>query len=80
MALDLAFSIADYAIFGLMLIISFGIGVYHALKSSKNNEEFVMGSRSLGMAIPVVEFSREGYKIIKIFGSESTYSKEIIEF
>ena len=48
MALDLAFSIADYAIFGLMLIISFGIGVYHALKSSKNNEEFVMGSRSLG--------------------------------
>ena len=35
MALDLAFSIADYAIFGIMLFISFGIGVYHASKSSK---------------------------------------------
>ena len=67
MALDLAFSIADYAIFGLMLIISFGIGVYHALKSSKNNEEFVMGSRSLGMAIRVVEFSNGVYKIRNIF-------------
>ena len=34
----------------------------------------------LGMAIPVVEFSYQGYKIRKIFAKESTYSKEIIEF
>ena len=32
------------------------------------------------MAIPVLEFSREGYKIIKIFAEESTYPDEIIEF
>ena len=32
------------------------------------------------MAIRVVEFSIRGYKIRKIFDSESTYSKEIIEF
>ena len=32
------------------------------------------------MAIGVVEFSREGYKIRKIFAKESTYSKEMIEF
>ena len=32
------------------------------------------------MAIQVVEFSNGGYKIRKIFASESTYSKEIIEF
>ena len=32
------------------------------------------------MAIQVVEFSRGGYKIRKIFAQESTYSKEMIEF
>jgi hypothetical protein len=29
------------------------------------------------MAIPVVEFSREGYKIRKVFGSKSTVFKLI---
>ena len=32
------------------------------------------------MAIWVVEFSNGGDKVKKIFASESTYSKEIIEF
>ena len=32
------------------------------------------------MAIGVVEFSREGYKIRKDFALESTYPKEILEF
>ena len=32
------------------------------------------------MAMPVVEFSNEGYKIRKIFAQESAYPKEIIEF
>ena len=32
------------------------------------------------MAIRVVEFSNEEYKIRKIFAYESTYPKEIIEF
>ena len=32
------------------------------------------------MAIPVVEFSREGYKIRKIFEEKSTYPEEIVEF
>ena len=30
------------------------------------------------MAIGVVEFSWEGYKIRKVFAKESTYSKEIL--
>ena len=34
----------------------------------------------LVMAIGVVEFSREGYKIRKVFAQESTYPKEIFEF
>ena len=33
-----------------------------------------------GMAIGVVEFSREGYKIRKVFAEKSTYPKEIFEF
>ena len=32
------------------------------------------------MAIGVVEFSREGYKIRKDFAKKSTYPKEIFEF
>jgi hypothetical protein len=32
------------------------------------------------MAIWVVKFSREGYKIKTIFGQKSTYSKKIIVF
>ena len=31
------------------------------------------------MAIGVVEFSREGYKIRKDFAKKSTYTKEIFE-
>ena len=41
-----------------------------------------MGSNYLlwSMAIGVVEFSREGYKIRKVSAQESTYPKEIFEF
>ena len=33
-----------------------------------------------GMAIVVVEFSREGYKIRKVFELESTHTRKIFEF
>ena len=33
-----------------------------------------------GMAIRVLEFSKGGYKIRKIFAQETTYPKEMIEF
>ena len=48
-SLNLGFSLVDYAIFGIMLVISFGIGVYHAFISSKSKEDFVMGSRNFGI-------------------------------
>ena len=32
------------------------------------------------MAVGDVEFSREGYKIRKVFAKESTYAEEIIVF
>ena len=65
--MDLAFSVVDYAIFGIMLIISFGIGVYHATKNTKNNEEFVMGSRSFSiipMAISLCASFNSAYMIL----------------
>ena len=36
--LDLSFTTVDYAVFGIMLVISFGIGVYHAFMSSTTKE------------------------------------------
>ena len=51
---------------------------YHLLKSTKNMKK--RQSIMYIMAIRVVEFSNGGYKIRKILASESTYSKEIIEF
>ena len=33
-----------------------------------------------GMALPVMEFHDQEYKIRKIFALKSTYPKEIIEF
>ena len=65
--MDLAFSMVDYAIFGIMLFISFGIGVYHATKNTKNNEEFVMGSRSFSvipMAISLCASFNSAYMIL----------------
>jgi hypothetical protein len=32
------------------------------------------------MALPVMEFQDQGYKIRKVFALKSTYPKEIIEF
>ena len=36
--LDLSFTTVDYAVFGIMLVISFGIGIYHAFMSSSTKE------------------------------------------
>ena len=36
--LELSFTTVDYAVFGIMLVISFGIGVYHAFMSPTTKE------------------------------------------
>ncbi len=49
---DNRFDTADYAVFVVMLLISAIIGVYYALQSKKaegNTQDFLMGSRSMGM-------------------------------
>ena len=47
--LDTAFSTVDFIIFALVLVLSFGIGIYHSFKHSANNEEYLMGGRTMGI-------------------------------
>ncbi|KAK2170806.1 hypothetical protein NP493_1139g00070 [Ridgeia piscesae] len=48
------FSVGDYIVFGLMLSVSAGIGIYYAWIGRKRNttKEFLMADRSMG-ALPV---------------------------
>uniref|UniRef100_A0A8C5UGH2 Solute carrier family 5 member 5 n=1 Tax=Malurus cyaneus samueli TaxID=2593467 RepID=A0A8C5UGH2_9PASS len=51
---DLTFSLWDYGVFGLMLLISTGIGLFHGLAkgSQKTSEDFFTGGRQMS-AVPV---------------------------
>ena len=65
--LSAAFSTVDYVVFGLFILISFLIGFYHSFKHSSNNEEFLMGGRSIGiipMAISMVASFNSAYMIL----------------
>ena len=50
---DKTFQAADYVVFGLMLVISAGIGFFYAWKDKKdkkqNSEEFLLGGRNLSV-------------------------------
>uniref|UniRef100_A0A8C6ZLN1 Sodium/iodide cotransporter n=1 Tax=Nothoprocta perdicaria TaxID=30464 RepID=A0A8C6ZLN1_NOTPE len=48
------FGLADYAVFALMLLVSTGIGLFHALSrgGQKTSEDFFMGGRRMA-AVPV---------------------------
>lgn len=41
------FTAADYVVFSLMLAVSLGIGLYHALRGNKTTEDFLLASRSM---------------------------------
>ena len=44
---------ADYLVFGISLIITIGIGIYHGCRGRKGNtEDYLMGSRDMSI-IPV---------------------------
>ena len=65
--LSAAFSTVDYVVFGLFIFISVLIGFYHSFKHSSNNEEFLMGGRSIGiipMAISMVASFNSAYMIL----------------
>ena len=64
---ELTFHWVDYVVFGSMLVISFGIGIYHPFKSSSSNEDFVMGGHSVGivpMAISLCASFNSAYMIL----------------
>ena len=48
------FQVADYIVCGLMILLSIGIGLYHALRGGgqRTSAEYILASRSL-TAIPV---------------------------
>ena len=72
-------SVVDYVVFGGMLAVAFGIGVYHAIRSSGNNEEFIMGSRSMGivpMAISLCASFNSAYMILGIPSEIYTYGTQ----
>ena len=50
---SIRFHVADYVVFGLTLLVSAGIGVYHAVVSKPSTTtEYLLGSRKM-MSIPV---------------------------
>ncbi|XP_068215669.1 sodium-coupled monocarboxylate transporter 1-like [Palaemon carinicauda] len=68
------FGALDYAVFCLMLCVSAGIGIFFGIRGNKNNEEFLMGGRSMSVvpvsisllssfisAISILGFSGEAY-------------------
>eukprot|EP00095_Tigriopus_kingsejongensis_P000170 maker-scaffold487_size158652-snap-gene-0.46 protein:Tk00170 transcript:maker-scaffold487_size158652-snap-gene-0.46-mRNA-1 annotation:"hypothetical protein CAPTEDRAFT_141957" len=76
---DLEFSWVDYVVFAAMLVASFGIGIYHAIKSSGNNEEYLMGGHSIGvlpMAISLCASFNSAYMILGIPSEMYTYGTQ----
>lgn len=49
MGVDLSFSVVDYVVFGAMLFVSLMIGVYHAFRGGRTNEDYLMGGHSIGV-------------------------------
>ena len=79
MMTDLSFDWYDYAVFGGMLAVSFGIGIYHAVKSSGSNEDYLMGGHSIGvipMAISLCASFNSAYMILGIPSEMYTYGTQ----
>lgn len=79
MPLDLEFSWVDYVVFAAMIVASFGIGIYHAIKSSGNNEDYLMGGHSIGvipMAISLCASFNSAYMILGIPSEMYTYGTQ----
>lgn len=67
---DLTFSLWDYGVFGLMLLISTGIGLFHGLAKGgqKTSEDFFTGGRRMS-ALPVgLSLSASFMSAIQVLG------------
>ena len=79
MSVTLTFSVADYTIFGLMLGISFLIGVYHAFTAKGSNEDYLLGGQSIGvipMAISLCASFNSAYMILGIPAEIYTFGSQ----
>lgn len=54
--LKVDFSLADYLVFAAMIVGSLFIGVYHACVGGRNNEEYLMGGRNIGVIPMAIRF------------------------
>ena len=58
--------IFDYVIFGILLAISLGIGIFHSLfgKKNKTTEEYLMGNRQMSPIPVTLSFTGENIVIM----------------
>lgn len=78
---DLGFSTADFAVFVTMLVVSFGIGIYHAVVSPNSKEDYLMGSRQFGIvpiAISLCASFNSAYMILGIPGEVYSYGTQFL--
>jgi len=77
----LSFTLPDYAVFITMILVSFGIGIYNAVKSTNNKEDYLMGSRSFGVipiAISLCASFNSAYMILGIPGEIYSHGTQFL--
>lgn len=69
------FSVVDYVVFAGLLVVSMGIGVFHAFRGNKNPEEFLLGGRSMSTLPVSISLLSSFISAISILGnSGETYA------
>ena len=75
---DLGFSTADFAVFVTMLVVSFGIGIYHAVVSPNSKEGKICSGLEKSPFGAKSDFEIWAFKVFLFFGPEKS-SKEGLE-
>jgi len=73
--LKIGFSILDYIVFCVVLLISFAIGIFHAFKSNNNYTEYVAAAKSLGVVPIAVSLCASFNSGFMILGKSFIFTK-----